>query len=266
MDGSEFTNGTVRLSRVTPNPLIIAQSSGDTGVSASLIFHGTPPFQVYYRTQRDKEDPRDLFKTFTTSRGELTLQPEHSGHYFYTFLHLSDANYKKVELKGPSIDQIVHPLAAADFVPTAGNGRSKRMVNSCSGNMVDIEVDLRVSRYIIFTESLVKYCPQGTAPWNLELDIVGPRSTDRLEINDVKSSPTRIQVPIPSKIDKEGGTFEVDLGKPSRVLQPSCHSSRLIVSVEDSYGCKRSISVPGVSVNVRRVKVCCWFLSSTGYF
>jgi hypothetical protein len=31
------------------------------------------------------------------------------------------------------------------------------------------------------------------------------------------------------------------------------------VSVEDSYGCKRSISVPGVSVNVRRVKVgCCY--------
>jgi hypothetical protein len=29
----------------------------------------------------------------------------------------------------------------------------------------------------------------------------------------------------------------------------------LIVSVEDSYGCKRSISVPGISVNVRRVKV-----------
>lgn len=134
-----------RLSRTTPDPLITVRSSGDTGVSASLIFHGTPPFQVYYRTQRDREDPRDLFKTFTSSRGELTLQPEHSGHYFYTFLHLSDGNYKKMELNGPSIDQIVHPLAAADFVPTTGNGRSKRTVNSCSGNTVDIEVDLRVS-------------------------------------------------------------------------------------------------------------------------
>lgn len=59
---------------------------------------------------------------------------------------------------------------------------------------------------------------QGTAPWNLELDIVGPRSTDRLEIRDIKSSPTRIQVPIPSKIDKEGGAFEVDLGRHRRGL------------------------------------------------
>lgn len=129
--------------------LITAYSSGDTGVSASLIFHGTPPFQVYYRTKRDREEPRDVFKTFGSSRGELTLQPEHSGHYFYTFLHLSDANYKKVELNGPSIDQIVHPLAAADFVPTAGTGRPKRMVNSCSGNMVDVEVDLRVSHFVV---------------------------------------------------------------------------------------------------------------------
>lgn len=145
MEANPRMVNTLRLYCVTLNPLITLHSSGDTGVSASLIFHGTPPFQVYYRTQRDKEDPRDLVKTFTSSRGELTLQPEHSGHYFYTFLYLSDVNYKKVELKGPSIDQIVHPLAAADFIQTAGTGRSKRMVNSCSGNMVDVEVDLRVS-------------------------------------------------------------------------------------------------------------------------
>ncbi|KAF9225491.1 hypothetical protein BS17DRAFT_801515 [Gyrodon lividus] len=206
----------------------IHECSGDTGVSASLILHGTPPFQVYYRTQRDKENPRDLVKTFTSSRGELTLQPEHSGHYFYSFLQLSDTNYRKVELNGPSIDQVVHPLAAADFV--SAGGRTKRVVNSCSGNMVDIEVDLR-----------------GTAPWNLELQIVGLRNTDSLEIRDIKTSPARIRVPIPAQIDREGGSFEVDL-----------------VSVEDTYGCKRSISVPGVSVNVRRVKPTAKFYSKNG--
>ncbi|KAG2156607.1 uncharacterized protein EDB93DRAFT_1310685 [Suillus bovinus] len=195
----------------------IHECSGDTGVSASLIMHGTPPFQVYYRTQRDTEPPRDLFKTFTSSRGELTLQPDHSGHYYYTFVQLSDAYYKKVALDGPSIDQIVHPLAGADFV----GGRGKRVVSSCEGVTVGIEVDLR-----------------GTPPWNLELQVVGPRSTDALEITDIKTSPTRILVPIPSVIDKEGGTFDVEL-----------------VSVVDSYGCKRSISVPGVSVNVRRPTV-----------
>lgn len=119
-------------------------SSGDTGVSASLVLHGTPPFQVYYRTQRDKEPARDLVKTFPSSRGELTLQPEKSGHYVYTFLQISDVDYKKVELNGPSIDQIVHPLAAAEFVRADVGARNKRMINSCSGNMVDVEVDLKV--------------------------------------------------------------------------------------------------------------------------
>jgi hypothetical protein len=108
--------------------------------------HGTPPFQVYYRSQRDAEPPRDLVKTFTSSRGELTLQPELSGHYYYTFVQLSDAHYKKVALDGPSIDQIVHPLAAADFV----GGRGRRVVSSCEGVTVGIEVDLRVGSLVGF--------------------------------------------------------------------------------------------------------------------
>ncbi|KAG6337069.1 hypothetical protein ID866_2022 [Astraeus odoratus] len=207
----------------------IHECSGDTGVSASMILHGTPPFQVYYRTQRDNESPRDLVQTFTNSRGTITLQPEHSGHYFYTFLQLSDVNYKKVPLDGPSIDQIVHPLAAADFLSPA-QGRNKKVVNSCSGNMTDTDVDLR-----------------GTPPWNLELQIVGPHSTDSIVIRDITSSPARIQVPIPSIVDKEGGMFEVDL-----------------VNVEDVYGCKRPVSVPGISVNVRRVQPTAKFYSKDG--
>lgn len=208
----------------------IHECSGDTGVSAALILHGTPPFQVYYRTQRDNESPRDLVKTFTTSRGTITLQPEHSGHYYYTFLQLSDSNYKKIPLDGPSIDQIVHPLAAADFVPISA-GRNKMVLNSCSGNVVDVDVDLR-----------------GTPPWNLEFQVVGPRSTDPLVIRDISSSPVRVPVPIPSVVDKEGGTFEVDL-----------------VAVEDMYGCKRPVSVPGISVNVRRVLPSAKFYSKDGH-
>ena len=63
---------------------------------------------------------------------------------------MSDANYKKVELDGPSIEQVVHPLAAAEFVGAAGAGRSKRRVNSCSGGTVDVEVDLRVSFFFFW--------------------------------------------------------------------------------------------------------------------
>jgi nucleoporin POM152 len=119
-------------------------SSGDTGVSASAVFHGTPPFTVYYRTQRNKEPPKELAKIFPTSRGELTLQPPHSGHYTYTFTHLSDAYYTSVPLNGPSIDQVVHPLSTAVILNTVGGG-AKRLITSCSGNLVDVDIELFVS-------------------------------------------------------------------------------------------------------------------------
>ena len=124
--------------------LIWCGSSGDTGVSASLVLHGTPPFQVYYRSQRDNEPPREVAKTFASSRGELTVQPERSGHYTFKFTQLSDANYKKIELKGPSIELDVHPPPAADFVGHAHGSRGKKSISSCSGNMVDVDVELRV--------------------------------------------------------------------------------------------------------------------------
>lgn len=113
-------------------------------MSASLILHGTPPFQVHYRSQQDHHAPRELVKNFYGSRGEITLQPEHSGHYTYTFTALSDANYKKIKLDGPNIDQLVHPLASVDFAQNAQGGR-KRRINSCSGSVVDVDVELKAS-------------------------------------------------------------------------------------------------------------------------
>ena len=142
-NGREFMSGRTSWSNFTYSILIIYLSSGDTGVSAALVLRGTPPFQVYYRSQRDNETPRDASKTFPTSRGELTLQPESSGHYTFTFVQISDAHYKKVELSGPSIDQVIHPLAAADFA--GGRSGKKRSVSSCEGNTIDIDVDLKVS-------------------------------------------------------------------------------------------------------------------------
>lgn len=71
------------------------------------------------------------------------------------------------------------------------------------------------------------------------MQVVGPKGTETLRLNDLKKSRERIQVPIPAVVDSEGGAFQIDL-----------------VSVEDSYGCKKDLAVPGMSVNVRRVKVC----------
>lgn len=207
----------------------IHECSGDTGVSASLILRGTPPFQVHYRMQRDNEPPREFSKQFTNSRGELTLQPERSGHYTFTFVHLSDANYRKVELHGPSIDQLIHPLASADFSDVHGVGRSKKLISSCDGDAVDVHVDLK-----------------GTGPWNLDLQIIGPHSSETVLVTGIEKPREIISVSIPEAVRKSGGTFEVDL-----------------VSVEDAYKCRRSISVPGVVVNVKRVRPTARFYGST---
>lgn len=84
-----------------------------------------------------------MSKTFANSRGELTLQPERSGHYVFSFMHISDANYRKVELDGPSIDQIIHSPASADFLAGVG-ARNKRQMSSCEGDTVEVEVELKV--------------------------------------------------------------------------------------------------------------------------
>ncbi|KAJ7103382.1 hypothetical protein B0H15DRAFT_874861 [Mycena belliarum] len=193
----------------------IHECSGDTGVSASLVLRGTAPFQVYYRVQRDAESPREHSQTFPTSRGELSIQPPQAGHYTFAFAYISDANYRRVELNGPSIDQAIHPLASAAFA-----GPQKRMLSSCAGSTVDIDVDLR-----------------GTGPWNLEVRVVSPTGSETLQIRDIKTPKKSLQIPIPSRVDRDGGAFDIDL-----------------VSIEDVYECKRPVAVPGISVNVRRIQ------------
>ena len=83
-------------------------------------------------------------KTFPTARGELTVQPDRSGHYTFKVYQISDANYKKVDLTGSAIELDVHPPPSADFVGSAQSGRAKKSINSCSGSNVDIDVELRV--------------------------------------------------------------------------------------------------------------------------
>ncbi|KAH9178805.1 hypothetical protein EDB89DRAFT_1928552 [Lactarius sanguifluus] len=206
----------------------IHECSGDTGVAVSLILHGTPPFHVYYQIQRDKEPARERVKTFHNSRGEMTLQPSQSGHYVYSFSHLSDANYNKVELQGPTIDQIVHPLASASFA--GSSGRDRMVINSCSENSVEVEVNLG-----------------GLGPWNLNLQLVGPQKSEIIPFSGIDTAQRKLRVAVPKDVNREGGSFEIN-----------------IVSVEDSSGCKRTLSVPGVTVNVRKVKPTAKFYGKEG--
>ncbi|KAF5312593.1 hypothetical protein D9619_002792 [Psilocybe cf. subviscida] len=218
----------------------IHECSGDTGVSASLVLYGTPPFQIYYRMQRKSSatdssnhhhgdggsESRELAKTFTSARGELVLQPPRSGKYMFSIVAVSDANYKKVEIKGPSIDQEIHPLAAAEFVgaggdssSSGGGGRGKKIMSMCMGESVDVSLAL-----------------SGTAPWTVELQVIGARHAEVMQVQGIKDSRTTVQVPIPKELRTNSGSFEIDL-----------------VSVEDASRCKQPISVPGIQVKVKRM-------------
>ncbi|KZP25182.1 hypothetical protein FIBSPDRAFT_1041654 [Athelia psychrophila] len=163
LSGRRFMTGTP-IRSYAASILTDWESSGDIGVPASLTTHGSPPFQVHCRTQRDNEPARESHKTFPNSRGELMLQPERSGHHVYTFLSTSDSNYQKVELSG--IDQIVHPLAVAEFADAGRGTRSKGMINSSSGNLVDVDVDLQYRR----SEAPSSLKPVSLSSPNAQLD------------------------------------------------------------------------------------------------
>jgi nucleoporin POM152 len=119
------------------------------------VLHGTPPFNIHYTTQRNGEKPRALSRVISSSRDEIVLQPESSGSYSYRFTHISDQNYKDIKLEGGnlSINQVVHPLASADFVrrntgakrPGSAPEKLGQTLGSCSGSGVDVDVELKVS-------------------------------------------------------------------------------------------------------------------------
>ncbi|KAL1739223.1 hypothetical protein HDZ31DRAFT_20074, partial [Schizophyllum fasciatum] len=135
----------------------IHECSGDTGVRASLLLHGTPPFQVYYQAQKGKNAPITHAKTFQSSREEIIIRPPEEGDYTFSITHISDAYYKKEEVKTKSIGQTIHPVASAEF---AGSGRRKQRMSICDNRSIDVDVHLR-----------------GSAPWDIEVQIISSRGS-----------------------------------------------------------------------------------------
>ncbi|EJD54259.1 hypothetical protein AURDEDRAFT_94875 [Auricularia subglabra TFB-10046 SS5] len=206
----------------------IHECSGDTGVSASLVLHGTPPFAVQWTAQqKGKGRETTHTKTFSGSRGAFTIQPEASGAWRYAFTRLSDANYKDLKLDGPAVELSVHPTASAKLV----RGRKERdEVYSCAGSEVEVEVDLK-----------------GSAPWKLEVQVLGPKGSKTIPYPNLREPRAKLQVPIPREIDADGGAFQIDL-----------------VTVEDAHGCKLPVSDQGMSVKVKRAKPTIRFYSKDG--
>lgn len=130
----------------------------DVGVTASFDFTGSPPFKLDYTEQRKGGRAKFLSQTFQSHHGSIVLRPEQEGVYTYvgtsssgglrkanglikTFTTLSDRKYKKVAVDKEPIQQTVHPLANVEIVE---NFR-RRTLYSCSGDVVDIDIDARVS-------------------------------------------------------------------------------------------------------------------------
>ena len=117
-----------------------------------------------------------------------------------------------------SIEQVVHPLATASFVGTGGaGGNAKRRISSCEGSLADVDVALSVRDTFHITarsRPLTDFCDllQGTGPWNLELQIVGPKGSKMMTIPKIETPRKTINVQIPEAVDKDGGDFEIDLG------------------------------------------------------
>lgn len=132
---------------------IVLPSSSDTGTTAILILHGTPPFVVSYTTSHDRSTPKTISKTFNSQRAEIVLKPERSGTYTYTFTHITDKFYSNVPLeKGMQTTQTVHPLAVAQFV-------GARRASNCEAAEEDLELDLRVRCFLFpFSNQNTPFC------------------------------------------------------------------------------------------------------------
>jgi nucleoporin POM152 len=47
----------------------------------------------------------------------------------------------------------------------------------------------------------------------LEVQVVGPKKTDVLRMTGLSQEKTTLQIPIPPSIDKNGGSFETEIGQ-----------------------------------------------------
>jgi nucleoporin POM152 len=130
------------------------------GISLTMDFAGTPPFEVHYLI-RKKGSGRDQHQTFKVAghRGQLELTPPDAGHYTYTFSHVNDRHYKAKKLD-ETIEQIVKPSASAHF------------------DSVSLSDPLCLSEDAAFNVRL-----GGEGPWNLEYELVhnGKKTKSKVE-------------------------------------------------------------------------------------
>lgn len=53
---------------------------------------------------------------------------------------------------------------------------------------------------------------QGIGPWNLSLQLVGPRKSEVISFSGIDTARRRLQVGVPKDVNKEGGSFDINIG------------------------------------------------------
>lgn len=120
------------------------------GLLVDLEMTGTPPFKIFYTTNRPGGDSTLRIIEISRHQKQLELRPSQAGHYVYIFSKISDAVYTTPrELQIAELEQDVKPLASARF----DQNRPERV--ACVEEQVSFEVIL-----------------SGEAPWKLEYEIV----------------------------------------------------------------------------------------------
>jgi nucleoporin POM152 len=147
---------------------------------------GTPPFRIHYTTT-DHKGSSESQETYLGARGELTLQPNKSGTYTYSFDAISDEFYLQVPLTGPgrTVTQVVHPLASARFREASAD---------ICGESREIEVGLEM---------------QGVGPWKVEMQV----GSEVVKFEKLKKEVEVVKVGIPKEVYARGGKVGLDLGE-----------------------------------------------------
>lgn len=192
---------------------ITDKCSGEIGLQANLLLTGKPPFRLHYLISQVGRQPQAKVKVIQHSRDELLIQPDSPGQFEYSFVRLDDQYYQGVEIVGKTIKQTVHPLAHARFV----RGGRDENIWSCSGESVEADIELK-----------------GAPPYSVTYQILGEKPQ---VIGGISSSYATLDIAIPQKYVKKGGSFIVTL-----------------ISIKDGNGCLRNLTVPDLNIEVHRTK------------
>ena len=140
-------------------------AGNSVGLRLSLDLIGTPPFEVFFVTQRKGGKTIRRSEVINSLRTQLEFKPRDAGHYAYEFLEVTDAVYnvpRSLKHKHLKLEQDVKPTAWARFAS------SSPQRSACLQEPVSFDIVLT-----------------GESPWTLEYDIVHDGKRDKHKIKDI---------------------------------------------------------------------------------